>query len=226
MVAGWRESLLELKKQLESVYPIKASIIGAGSAKSIKALSRRICWGETGIFYQQYPRHVDFLIESLGLENRNTVQTREVDDVNDESPAQLDPEQIGWYGSHVARCLFLSQDRGRHDIGRERAVPENVRSHTAQFKRLVRYLKGERPWVQVFKFGDTSSEVIVFSDSDWARDKETRKSSSAGVAFVGGHLLKAYTRKTEYHRQKQCRSRAVCSIIGSVRSKGCRGHDE
>ena len=39
------------------------------------------------------------------------MQTRKVDDVNDENPAQLDPEQIGWYGSHVPRCLFLSQDR-------------------------------------------------------------------------------------------------------------------
>ena len=33
MVIGTKGSLLELKKQLESVHPIKASIIGAGSAK-------------------------------------------------------------------------------------------------------------------------------------------------------------------------------------------------
>ena len=63
--------------------------------------------GETGILYQHDPRHVDFLIESLGLENWNSVPG-----VNDENPAQLDPEQISWYGSHVARCLFLSQDSG------------------------------------------------------------------------------------------------------------------
>ena len=47
-VAGSKESLLELRKQLESVYPIKASIIGACSAKSITALSRRICWERLG----------------------------------------------------------------------------------------------------------------------------------------------------------------------------------
>ena len=52
VVTGSKESLLELKKQLQSVYPIKGSIIGAGSAKSIKALNRRICWGETGILCQ------------------------------------------------------------------------------------------------------------------------------------------------------------------------------
>ena len=53
--------------------------------------------GETGILYQHDPQQTGFLIESLGLKNRNTVQTRKVDDVNDKNPAQLDPEQIGWY---------------------------------------------------------------------------------------------------------------------------------
>ena len=47
VVTGSNGSLLELMKQLVSVvYPIKASIIGAGSAKSIKALNRRMCWRE------------------------------------------------------------------------------------------------------------------------------------------------------------------------------------
>ena len=39
-----------------------------------------------------------------------------------------------------------------------------------------------------------SLEVTVFSDSDWAADKETRKSSSVGVALVDD-TSKAYTRK-------------------------------
>ena len=44
VVKGSKGSMLELKNKLESVYPIKANIIGAGSAKSVKALNRRICW--------------------------------------------------------------------------------------------------------------------------------------------------------------------------------------
>ena len=89
VVTGSKGSLFELKKQLESVYPTKASSIGAGSAKSIKALNRRKCWGETGISYQHDPRHVDVLVESLGLETGNTVQTPIVDDVKDENPVWL-----------------------------------------------------------------------------------------------------------------------------------------
>ena len=42
MVTGTKESLLELNKQLESVYPTKASIIGAGSTKGMNALHRRL----------------------------------------------------------------------------------------------------------------------------------------------------------------------------------------
>ena len=66
---------MEHKKQLECVYPIKASVIGACSAKSIKALNWKLCRGETGVLYQHDPRHVDVLIESLGLEKGNKVQT-------------------------------------------------------------------------------------------------------------------------------------------------------
>ena len=82
---------------LESVYPINASIIGAGSTRSMQALNRRICLEETGISYQHDSRHVDVLVESLGLENGNTVQTPMIDDVKDENPVWLDSEQISKY---------------------------------------------------------------------------------------------------------------------------------
>ena len=192
VVTGTRVSLLELKNQLESVYPIKASIVGACSTKSIKALNRKRCWRETGILHQHDVRHVDVLVESLGLENGNTVQTPKVDDVKDENPVWLDSEHISKYRSHVARCLFFSQDRADitfavNELCQRMSDPSQ---HSfSKLKRLVRYWKGERQRIQVFEFGDMSSEVTVFSGSDWAGDKETRKSSSAGVALVGRHFL-------------------------------------
>ena len=53
--------------------------------RSGNALNRRVRWGETGIVYQHDPRHVDVHVESLRLGNGNTVQTRIVDDVQDEN---------------------------------------------------------------------------------------------------------------------------------------------
>ena len=61
--------------------------------------------------YQHDPRRVDVLVESLGLENGNTVQTPTGGDVKDENPVRLDSEQISKYRFHVVRCLLFSQDR-------------------------------------------------------------------------------------------------------------------
>ena len=46
-------------------------------------------------------------------------------------------------------------------------------------------LEGREAMYSSFQIRDTGSEVAVFSDSDWDGFKETRKSSSAGVALVG-----------------------------------------
>ena len=53
VVTGSKESLSELKKRLENVYPIKANIIEAGwGTEHQGAEPERICWGEAGILYQ------------------------------------------------------------------------------------------------------------------------------------------------------------------------------
>ena len=196
MVTGSKSSLWEPKKQMESVYPIKASIIGASSTESINALNRRICWGETMILYQHDPRHLDVLVESLGLENGNTVQTTKIDDVKDENLLWLDSEQISKYKYHVARCLFLSQDRADRTFATNELcqIMSDPSQHSfTAVKWLVRYLKGERQWIQVFEFGEMSSEATVFSDSDWAGDKRNEAIVMRGS--VGRHLLKEHSRK-------------------------------
>ena len=70
-----------------------------------------------------------------------------------------------------------------------------------------------------------AEELTVFTDSDWASCKETRKSSSAGVMMLGRDTLKAYTRKQNVHCKGQRSGRTVCSGNGSVRSQGGSEHD-
>ena len=94
-------------------------------------------------------------------------------------------------------------------------MPKNGRSFTTQLHQIEAarsVLEGKEEC--------SNSGVTVFSGSDCAGDKETRKSSSAGVALVGRHSFESVHKKTEDHRQKQRRGRAVCSSIGSVRSEG------
>ena len=87
-------------------------------------------------------------------------------------------------------------------------------------KRLARYLKRERQWRQVFKYGKIVEEVTTFTDSDWAGCKETRKSSSAGVVMLGEHALKAYTRKQKIIARSSAEAEPYAAALGASESKG------
>ena len=64
-----------------------------------------------------------------------------------------------------------------------------------------------------------SSEVTVFSDSDWAADKATRTSSSAGVPLVGKHLLQAYTRKQKIIARSSAEAELYAAALGGSEAK-------
>ena len=58
------------------------------------------------------PRHVDVLVEDLGLEHGNSVQTPATPEVTEEDESEpLSQDQHHTDRSQVARCLFFRQDR-------------------------------------------------------------------------------------------------------------------
>ena len=220
VLTGPAKRLKEFEREMKSVYPIKAKIISFGSLESIKTLNRRLHWGEEGIVYQHDPRHIDVLVRELGLENGKTVQTPAAPNTAEEERSEpLSQTQHHKYRSQVARCLFLSQDRADitfivNELCQTMSSP--TQQSLAKLKRLTRYLKRERQWGQVFKNGKPIEEITVFTDSDWAGCKQTRKSSSAGIVMLGETRLEGVHAKTEDSRKEQCRVRAVCSSFGSV----------
>ena len=109
---------------MERVYPIKANIIGAGSAKSFKALNRRIRWGEAGTVSTRYPT-CGRSRSAFGARERDTVQTPIVDDVKDENPVWLVQISCGQ--------MFVVQSRqSGHNMCHERVAPEKVGSFATQ----------------------------------------------------------------------------------------------
>ena len=110
--------------------------------------------------------------------------------------------------------------QSRHNIRRERVVSDPSQHNFTKLKRLVRYFKGERQWIHVFECGNMSSEVTVFSDSDCAGDKETRKSSSAVVALAGRHLLTALTRQQKIIARSSAEAEWCAAALGASDAKG------
>ena len=62
-----------------------------------------------------------------------------------------------------------------------------------KLKRLGRYLL-DKPMVVVrFRRQNWNGEIVVWSDSDYAGCKRTRKSTSGGVIMLGEHTIKSWS---------------------------------
>ena len=47
--------------------------------------------------------------------------------------------------------------------------------------------------VQMFRWQGATRALHTYTDSDWAGDKTTRKSTSGGIAFLGSHCIKSWS---------------------------------
>ncbi|XP_055632964.1 uncharacterized protein LOC129773391 [Toxorhynchites rutilus septentrionalis] len=68
-------------------------------------------------------------------------------------------------------------------LGRKFSAPTEADWTAA--KRVVRYLKGTKKW-KLQLGGKNAKALVAFSDSDWAGDKSTRKSTTGYVVYYAG----------------------------------------
>ena len=64
----------------------------------------------------------------------------------------------------------------------------------AKLTRLGRYLKEAPRCVLMYPWQGGGETLKGYSDSDWAGCRKTGKSTSGGLAMVGGHLVKSWSR--------------------------------
>ena len=60
--------------------------------------------------------------------------------------------------------------------------------HYMVVKRIIRYLKGKPRVALRYEFQE-SCNITVFTDSDWAGDEATRRSTSGGVVCRGHYTI-------------------------------------
>mgnify|MGYP002654744487 CR=1 FL=1 len=66
-----------------------------------------------------------------------------------------------------------------------------------ELKRIIRYLKGTRNLKLKLSVSNQISDVIAFSDANWAEDKTDRKSNSGFCIFLNGGLISWCCRKQD-----------------------------
>jgi hypothetical protein len=198
---GSESQLLWLKERFLERYEIKDSGImgpGVNDVKSARVLNRLITWHSDHIAYEADPRHVEIIVQELGLQGAKPVSApggRDNKDVEDES-TPLSPQKTFQYRSLVMRAQYLSLDRrdiqfSSKELARKMQAP--TERDWQALKKLGRILLGRPRLVWQFKDQGPVREFTQFTDSDDAGCPVTRKSTSSGDLLHGSHLLKSYS---------------------------------
>ena len=205
---GKDKELKDIKELMKSWYSLKVrGVLGpeVGDDKKITILGRELVWGEYGLEYEADRKHAKMTCEAMGLEewSKGLSCPYEKSEQVGEEGEEMSKEDATEYRALAARANFLALDR----LDIQFAVKELCRSMSAPkqeswsgIKRLARYLL-EKPRV-IWRFGGDQggdlSKIEVYSDSDWAGCRKSRKSTSGGVVVLGGSVLKSWssTQKT------------------------------
>ena len=89
-----------------------------------------------------------------------------------------------------------------------------------KLRRLARYLQAKPRATTSYYWQDTTDEVSVFTDSDWANDARSRRSHSGGVIMRGGHLLSHWTRIQSVIALSSGEAELYSCVLGVTRALG------
>ena len=164
-------------------------------------LNRVLTWTDLGVSYEADQRHAELFVQELGLGTAKPVTTpgsrEDVENQHKQNDAEdklLEPKDATLYRALTARLNYLAQDRvellyAAKECSRRMATPRT--GDWFILKRVGRYLAGSPRVVQLLRWQVMPKQVDTHVDSDWARCKETRRSTSGGVVRLGSHDIKA-----------------------------------
>lgn len=92
---------------------------------------------------------------------------------------------------YVAVCARPDIAASTAILGRKFSAPTETDWTAA--KRVIRYLKGTKNWS--LRLGGEKQELKAFSDSDWAGDQSTRKSTTGFVIYYAGGAVSWVSRR-------------------------------
>jgi hypothetical protein len=128
-------------------------------------------------------KHAQILLREWGMENCNGLGNPVGTKVNQflEERLPMDPDDAWKYRRGTARVNYMAQDRA--DLGvattnLSQSMADPQMGDEAALKRVIRYLKSFPVCITNFYFQDATPPLVIMSDSDWAGDEETRKSTS------------------------------------------------
>ena len=196
---GDAEGLDHLESALRARYEVKVrATLGFESAddKRCTFLNRIVRVNEKGLEIEADPRHAQEIIKAMNVQDGKSVATPTVKEPGDqaceESPL-LSREEATQFRSICMKACYLGIDR--YDI--QFCVKEAAREMHAPtrrgwniLKRLARYLLGHPRLIISYPKQSQPERVRMFTDSDHAGCKRTRKSTSSLALMHGRHCIR------------------------------------
>ena len=193
-----------MKSRLGERFEIKTKLMGlkSGESREERILNRVIRVTEDGWEYEADQRHADLIIQESVAAKLSTLSHPGGDKriiEEEEQSEEFQGKEATRFRAVAARANYLQADRpdvqyAVKEICRRMAKP--VVSDWQKLVRLARYLEGAPRLVWVFRWQEGKDGIPPrgFSDSDWAGDRKTAKSTSGGLVMRGCHLIKAWSR--------------------------------
>ena len=130
------------------------------------------------------------------------------------------------YRRSAARLNYLAQDRpdiafAANFLARSMALPRV--GDEVRMKRVIRYLKAHPRCRLNFVYEEMPKQVTVLSDSDWAGDQATRRSTSGVMIFHGAHLLLFASRLQKTVALSSCEAELNAQVMGMSEGLGVSG---
>ena len=238
--AGKPDDIDWLRAQFEKKYEIRVQELSNRKQGStdIKILNRIVRRTIEGITIEADPRHATAIIEHLELSGANGVSTpcevqksvrwTEGPDagceiMEPEGSAPLGSERARLYRGIAARLNYLAQDRPDLKLAALRASRNMSEPHERDFeilKRVGRYLISRPRAACIYKWQKTSKNIWVCTDSDWAGDKQTRKSTTGGCMWHGRHLLKVWAKTQHAISLSSAEAELYAAVHGTAEALG------
>jgi hypothetical protein len=229
--------LVWLEEVLKKKLAVKTELLGPASEKGAKQqlmfLNRVLTWETGGVRYEADPRHAEIMIAQLALggPGAKSVTTPGVKETvprseDDATNPLMYGEEASSYRGLAARANFLAQDRldlqyASKELSRWMAVPRQ--GDWEAMKRFGRYLLLKPRATIFYGWQAEPTELVAFSDTDWAGCKTSRKSTSGGVILHGSHVIRSWSRMQNLVAMSSAEAelygtvRASCELLG-VRS--------
>ena len=197
--------------------------------KEVSVLGRILRCTEDGYEYEADPKHRELILEQLGMDNESKglkVNGR-VEEEKDEEVEGLQGPEATSFRAVAARLNYLAQDSPdvqfpAKEVCREMASPSA--SSWKKLKVLARFLL-EREKV-VWKFDwqeeDGGMHMELYTDSDWAGCRRTRRSTSGGAIKIGAHCIKTWSSTQMPVALSSAEAEYYAMVEGATRAIGAR----